>query len=64
VTVLIVVFVWSLTRELVMIGTDWPTRMVACWLLRVRIEGRERISVLLTEARAWSVASTLPPRIL
>ena len=58
-----VVVVWSLTREFVMMGTDWPTMIVACWLLRVRIEGRERISVLFVLARACSVAFKSRPRM-
>lgn len=43
-------------RELVMKGTSWPTMMVACWLLRARIEGRDKISVLPTTERARMVA--------
>ena len=37
-------------------GTDWPTVIVAGWLLRTRMEGRERTSVLPAEAMARKVA--------
>src|ERR1044071_9328221 len=45
-----------LNGVLVTSGTSWPRLIVACWLLRVRIDGRDRISLLPAVAIALNVA--------
>ena len=44
-------------------GTDWPTVIVAGWLLRTRMEGRDNTSTFCAEAMARTVAVKSLPTI-